>query len=83
VSVQAALDAGADDYLRKPFAVGDLLLRVRLWSRHSDREALRPRTPLALLGRPAAASRSAPVVSITLLGGFRVSVGSEVTLCTG
>ena len=30
----AALDAGADDYLAKPFGVGELLARVRVAMRH-------------------------------------------------
>ncbi len=35
----AALDAGADDYLTKPFGVGELLARIRTAVRHAARAA--------------------------------------------
>jgi two-component system KDP operon response regulator KdpE len=38
----AALDAGADDYVAKPFAVGELLARMRVALRHATRSAREP-----------------------------------------
>ncbi len=38
----AALDAGADDYLTKPFGVGELLARIRTAVRHAARSTTDP-----------------------------------------
>ncbi len=38
----AALDAGADDYLTKPFGVGELLARIRVAIRHATRSEDEP-----------------------------------------
>ena len=35
----AALDAGADDYLTKPFGIGELMARIRVAVRHTRSEA--------------------------------------------
>jgi len=38
----AALDVGADDYIDKPFALGELLARIRVALRRAERKVARP-----------------------------------------
>ena len=46
----AALDAGADDYVTKPFGMGELLARMRVALRHARRTAHEPEAPVFAVG---------------------------------
>lgn len=45
-----ALDAGADDYIAKPFSVGELMARIRVALRHASESASSSENPIFKVG---------------------------------
>lgn len=70
-TVMRALEAGADDYLTKPFPINEFVLRVSLWLRRAGpaTEAAAPATP--------------PGLRIHSLGRFFVEHGGQIRLHDG
>ena len=46
----AALDAGADDYLTKPFSATELMARIRVALRHQQKKVTAPEQPVLSVG---------------------------------
>ena len=42
------LDAGADDYVTKPFSIGELVARIRALFRRANRPSVLPRAPMVI-----------------------------------
>lgn len=76
----AGLDAGADDYITKPFAIEELLARVRLALRHSPAAAPAPQpsAPEAAAPSPSAGHTILKAGSVTLdADRYAVTVAGE------
>ena len=78
----AALDAGADDYVAKPFGVGELLARIRVALRHAERTVARGGRARLHRRRPRGEPRRAPgpASAARRSTSRRSSTGSSTTL---
>ena len=79
----AGLDAGADDYLTKPFAIEELFARIRVALKRS--EAVRTASGVGGIGTGAASGAGAGTVAMPLAGGSAQASASlsPATLAAG
>lgn len=93
-----ALDAGADDYVCKPFSVGELLARIRATERHlaiataaraADPAGARPASPAGAPGTAAApgvtsfSASAAPAPAVFRDGGLAIDYSAGVVTLDG
>ncbi len=87
-----ALDAGADDYVCKPFSVGELLARIRATERHlaiataaraADPAGARPASPAAAPGVTSFSASAAPAPAVFRDGGLAIDYSAGVVTLDG
>lgn len=87
-----ALDAGADDYVCKPFSVGELLARIRATERHlaiataaraADPAGARPASPAAAPGATSFSASAAPAPAVFRDGGLAIDYSAGVVTLDG
>ncbi|MST60722.1 response regulator transcription factor [Olsenella umbonata] len=87
-----ALDAGADDYVCKPFSVGELLARIRATERHlaiataaraADPAGARPASPAGAPGATSFSASAAPAPAVFRDGGLAIDYSAGVVTLDG
>lgn len=87
-----ALDAGADDYVCKPFSVGELLARIRATERHlaiataaraADPAGARPASPAGAPGATSFSASAAPAPAVFRDGGLAIDYSAGVVMLDG